>query len=95
MARIAVEIPIPPEVPASGMPARRGGPLAGQVWGLVDTSKVNADRFLSELRTLVEQKHHAGGFVQYRKPAPGVPLTAEQLARLSEACRAVVIAFGD
>jgi hypothetical protein len=95
MSMIAVETPIPPEVPASGTPARREGPVAGQVWGLVDTSKVNADRFLSELRTLVEQEHRAAGFVHYRKPAPGMPLTAGQLARLSEACRAVVIAFGD
>jgi hypothetical protein len=95
MSTITVEIPIPPEVPSSGTPARRDGLLDGQVWGLVDTSKVNADRFLSELRTLVEQEHHAAGFVHYRKPTPGVPLSAEQLARLSEACRAVVIAFGD
>ena len=95
MSTITVEMPISPEVPPGGTLAARDGPLDGQVWGLVDTSKVNADRFLSELRTLVEQEHRAAGFVHYRKPTPGMPLSGEQLAHLSGACRVVVIAFGD
>lgn len=95
MSTITVEIPVSSETPPSGTLAARGGPLDGHVWGLVDTSKVNADRFLSELRALLEEEYRAAGFVCYRKQTPGVPLNADQLAHLSRECRFVVIAFGD
>ena len=95
MSQLIALAPVPPETPRAGALAARTASIHGQIWGLVDTSKPNADRSLDELKQLLEQDFQASGFVHYRKDAPGVPLTAEQLARLAAECRFVVIAFGD
>lgn len=95
MSQLIALAPVPAETPRAGALAARTAPLRGQIWGLVDTSKPNADRLLDELTRLLQRDFQASGFVHYRKAAPGVPLTAEQLARLAAECRFVVIAFGD
>jgi hypothetical protein len=68
-----------------------GGPI--QRWGFVDTSKVNADHFLSALRKALAVPEGAPG--QVRKPSPGCALTSEELSLLAEASQAVVLGFAD
>ncbi len=75
--------------------APRGKPLEGQLWGFVDTSKVNADRFIEELQKEIQKNYHPRGFVVVRKESPGVPLSAEQIERLASECGFVVFCFGD
>ncbi len=75
--------------------APRGRPLEGQVWGFVDTSKVNADLFIEELRAEVGRAYGPRGFVVIRKPAPGLALTPEQIGRLAAECGFVIFCFGD
>jgi hypothetical protein len=95
MSDLVALSPVPFESLRAGALAPRTSAIKDQVWGLVDTSKPNADRSLDELKRLLEQDFAASGFVHYRKAAPGVPLSAEQLATLAAKCRFVVIAFGD
>ncbi len=95
MPQLIALAPVPQETPRAGRLAPRGTPVQGRVWGLVDTSKPNADRSLAELKRLLETQFQAAGFVHYRKETPGVPLTADQLAHFASGCQSVVIAFGD
>lgn len=74
--------------------APRGKVLEGQVWGFVDTSKVNADFFIEDLRVEITQRYSPKGFTVVRKEAPGVPLSAAQIEQLRE-CGFVVFCFGD
>lgn len=62
-------------------------------WGFIDTSKVNADRFIVRLAELVADRYGATSEI-VAKPAPGVGLTDEQAERLAR-CGVVVACFGD
>lgn len=95
MSQFVALTPVPYEIPRAGTLATRGAPVDGQVWGLVDTSKPNADRLLDEFKRLLERRFDVSGFIHFRKETPGVPLTAAQLDRLATESRFVVIAFGD
>ena len=68
--------------------------LEGQIWGFVDTSKVNADLFIDILRNEIANSYRPKDFIVVRKEAPGLPLTTEQIGLL-EKCRFVVFCFGD
>lgn len=74
--------------------AHRGKALEGETWGFVDTSKVNADIFIEELRAELLRHYHPKGFTVVRKEAPGVPLSAAQIEQLRE-CGFVVFCFAD
>jgi hypothetical protein len=65
-----------------------------QVWGFVDTSKVNADLFIEILKREIAGAFRPTDFVVVRKQAPGVALTTEQIGLL-ERCRFVIFCFGD
>jgi hypothetical protein len=68
--------------------------LEGKIWGFVDTSKVNADLFIEDLKAMIRKFYRPKDFVVVRKEAPGFPLTADQTARL-EQCSCVIFCFGD
>src|SRR5436309_14301028 len=74
--------------------AARERSLDGQIWGFVDTSKVNADRFIEKLQAAIKKLHRPKDFVVVRKEAPGFPLAPEQIGVL-EQCGFVVLCFGD
>lgn len=74
--------------------ASRGKALEGQTWGFVDTSKVNADIFIEDLKADLLQNYHPMGFTIVRKETPGVPLSSAQIEQLQE-CGFVVFCFGD
>jgi hypothetical protein len=74
--------------------APRQHSLEEQIWGFVDTSKVNADLFIENLRTEITKSHRPRDFVVVRKEAPGFALTAEQIGLL-EKCSFVIFCFGD
>ncbi len=80
------------EKPAPIAPRARS--LEGQIWGFVDTSKVNADLFIEKLKAKIAESFQPKDFVVVRKEAPGFPLTPEQIQRL-ETCGFVVFCFGD
>lgn len=65
-----------------------------QVWGFVDTSKVNADLFIEILKREIAGAFRPTDFVVVRKQAPGLALTTEQIGLL-ERCRFVIFCFGD
>jgi hypothetical protein len=65
-----------------------------QVWGFVDTSKVNADLFIEILKGEIAGAFRPKDFVVVRKQAPGLALTTEQIGLL-ERCRFVIFCFGD
>jgi hypothetical protein len=73
-------------------PRERG--LEEQIWGFVDTSKVNADLFIEDLRAEIAKSYRPKDFVVVRKEAPGFALTAEQIGLL-EKCSFVIFCFGD
>ena len=68
--------------------------IEDQVWGFVDTSKVNADLFIEILKGEIAGAYRPRDFVVVRKQAPGLALTTEQIALL-ERCRFVIFCFGD
>ena len=68
--------------------------LDGQVWGFVDTSKVNADLFIEILKGEIASSYRPKDFVVVRKQAPGLALTTEQIGLLDR-CRFVIFCFGD
>lgn len=74
--------------------ASRMDSLEGKIWGFVDTSKVNADLFIEDLKAEIGKLYHPKDFVVVRKEAPGFPLTADQTERL-EKCGCVIFCFGD
>ena len=71
--------------------ASRARSLEGQIWGFVDTSKVNADLFIENLKAEIGKNYQAKGFVVVRKEAPLTPGQMEQL----EKCGLVIFCFGD
>ena len=75
--------------------APRRESLAQQVWGFVDTSKVNADLFIEEMKLAIQERYQPRGFVAIRKEAPGLPLTPGQTEQLAAECGVVVFCFGD
>lgn len=75
--------------------APRGRSLTGQVWGFVDTSKVNADLFIDEIQKEIRQRFRPKDFIVMRKESPGVPLSEDQIRQLSEQCGFVIFCFGD
>lgn len=74
--------------------APRVNDLEGKVWGFVDTSKVNADLFIEDLKSEIAKAYCPKDFVVVRKEAPGFPLTPAQTERL-EKCGFVIFCFGD
>ncbi|MFQ5852990.1 MAG: hypothetical protein ACE5JU_20710 [Candidatus Binatia bacterium] len=74
-------------------PRRRA--LEGQTWGFVDTSKVNADLFIEEMKAEVQHHYHPKTFTVIRKESPGVPLSSAQIEHLAAECGFVVFCFGD
>ncbi|HWP58154.1 MAG TPA: hypothetical protein VNL14_09720 [Candidatus Acidoferrales bacterium] len=80
---------------AAALPvAKRLDSLEGKVWGFVDTSKVNADLFIENLKAEIGKAYRPKDFVVVRKEAPGFPLSSEQTRQL-EGCSCVVFCFGD
>jgi hypothetical protein len=75
--------------------APRGKALEEQAWGFVDTSKVNADLFINEIQTVIQQRYRPRRLVVIRKESPGVPLTADQMNQLANECGFVIFCFGD
>jgi len=74
--------------------APREANIEEQVWGFVDTSKVNADLFIEILKREIANSYRPKDFVVIRKQAPGLALTSEQIGML-ERCRFVIFCFGD
>jgi len=74
--------------------APRESKIEDQVWGFVDTSKVNADLFIEILKREIAGTFRPKDFVVVRKQAPGLALTTEQIGML-ERCRFVIFCFGD
>lgn len=75
-------------------PASRARANLNKVWGFVDTSKVNADVFVDELRSAVRERHGADSIVIH-KSRPGVGITDDELDHLVSNCTVVVACFGD
>ena len=68
--------------------------LEDQIWGFVDTSKVNADLFIENLKAEITKSYRPKDFVVVRKEAPGFALTGQQIGLLDK-CSFVVFCFGD
>src|SRR6185503_18554988 len=62
--------------------APREHTIEEQVWGFVDTSKVNADLFIEILKREIAGALRPKDFVVVRKQAPGLALTTEQIGLL-------------
>ena len=75
--------------------ATRTSALDGKTWGFVDTSKVNADLFIAEMKAEVEHRYRPKDFVMIRKESPGFPLSETQSQQLAAGCDVVVFCFGD
>ncbi len=75
--------------------APRSKALEGQTWGFVDTSKVNADLFIEEIKAEAQKHYQPKSFIVIRKESPGVPLTPGQIEQLAGVCGFIVLCFGD
>ena len=84
VAERAAHTPIAPELEA----------LRDMKIGFVDNSKVNADLFLSRVRSLLEQKYGVRTGLTVRKLAPKDELSAVEVKQLAEH-DAVIQCFGD
>lgn len=69
--------------------------LDGKVLGLLDNSKLNADRFLDLLEQELREKYRLAGVVRARKPTASRVCPDETLADMAARCDAVVTAVGD
>jgi hypothetical protein len=74
--------------------APRPATLKGKRLALIDSSKVNADLFLSRLEELFSA-HGIAHSLRVRKLTPGLTLTGEQLAEIKDKADIAVVAFGD
>jgi hypothetical protein len=61
----------------------------------VDTSKVNADLFIAEMKAEVVRRYRPKDFVVVRKASPGFPLSEAESSKLAARCDVVVFCFGD
>ena len=69
--------------------------LGGKVVGLLDNSKLNADRFLSLLERELRERYRIAGVVRARKPSASRVCPEETVADLASHCDAVITAVGD
>ena len=67
--------------------------LENKVLGLVDNSKVNADRYLSNVETLLRARFNITDVIHIRKNVTGTP--APFTKAFFEKCDVAVNAFGD
>jgi hypothetical protein len=69
--------------------------LVGKRIALIDNTKHNADRFLREVRALLEEKYGVAGFEYFRKFSASVPTPSEVVERLTTSCDALVHGVAD
>ncbi|MDA8218055.1 MAG: hypothetical protein M0Z94_10620 [Dehalococcoidales bacterium] len=69
--------------------------LDGKVIGLLDNTKLNADRFIAHLAAALRREHPTAEFVVRRKAGASRPAAPELLDELAARCDAVVAAVGD
>lgn len=74
--------------------AHRPESLKGKRIGLINTSKVNADLFLTRIEALFLDYGIAGS-LHIKKLTPGLTLTREQLFEIKRNADVALIAFGD
>ncbi len=90
-------IVLDPTVASAPAPARlasRLTSLAGRRIGLLDNGKVNVDRFLDHVETMLRAEHGIADVLRRRKPNMSAPAPDAMLAELA-ACDAVLSAVGD
>ena len=75
--------------------APRPASLEGQVLGIIDNSKPNADIFLARVRDLLVRKYRFRDVVAIQKRTVAAPLEEGALALLKERCTVAVNAWGD
>ena len=73
--------------------APRPSALENKVLGLVDNSKVNADRYLKNIETLLRTRFNISDVIHIRKNVAGTPAPFTQA--FFEKCDFAVNAFGD
>jgi hypothetical protein len=91
---IIVLDPTAGDTPPPARLAPRLGSLAGARVGLLDNGKVNVDRFLDHVETILRGAYGVAEVVRRRKPNMSAPAPAAMMAELV-ACDAVVSAVGD
>lgn len=69
--------------------------LDGKVIGLLDNTKLNADRFIAHLAEALKREYPTTEFLVRRKGGSSSPAASVLLDELAERCDAVVSAVGD
>ena len=91
---ITVLDPTPGRAPRAARLAPPLRTLAGARIALLDNGKVNVDRFLDHVETILRAEHGVADVVRGRKPNMSAPAPPELLAELT-GCAALVSAVGD
>ena len=73
--------------------AQRPVSMENKVLGLVDNSKVNADRYLKNIEFLLRTRFNLADIIHVRKTVPGTPAPFTQA--FFETCDVAVNAIGD
>ena len=94
MNRVIVFNPKVAQQAAAVGAARRPGSLKDAVVGFVDNSKLNADRFIERLQSMLQERYGIKVGAKVRKHAPKDALSGVDLAELAK-CAAVVQCYGD
>lgn len=96
LRRAGYDLVVPAETASSERSplAKRSPEALRRPWGFIDTSKVNADSFIVELRRLVERDYGVET-VCVQKSAPGVGISDSIAEDLVSRCGVVVSCFGD
>ena len=87
----------PTAAPIAGVVERapRLDTLDGKVIGLLDNTKINADRIIVHLAEVLKREYPNAEFVVRRKGGSSSPAARALLDELAERCDAVVSAVGD
>lgn len=76
-------------------PAPRVTSIAGTTIALLDNGKLDADRFLGHLATVLREEHGVAATVGDRKETTALPAPADQLTALGGQASALIVAMGD
>lgn len=69
--------------------------LRGTTVGLIDNHKRNADAYLAELASVLQERYGVSRVVTYRKVSQSMPTPAEVMDDLATQCDAIVHAVAD
>ncbi len=80
---------------ASSTYASRIADLSGKRVGLLDNSKLNANKMLDAVAAILDREYGFSNIIRHRKPSASKPVAPEVIDALGESCDVVIVGVGD